>query len=242
MNITQTIAGMIRAVGHSSAALLWPPYCLTCDALLQEEERLVCEICWRTFRPLRGGIALHKSDLHTVGRVYFDGAKALYEYTDRSLTLIHSLKYDRKPLLAGPIGRALADVINQQAALRNCDYLLPVPLHPARQRERTYNQSHLLAVAACPKKVPDHEIFHRIRDTRAQAGLPREQRLANIQDSFAVPDPDIISGKSILLLDDVMTTGLTMNECAKTLKQSGAAQVQCIAVIHPPLEHDQGPF
>jgi ComF family protein len=113
------------------------------------------------------------------------------------------------------------------------DFLtVPVPLHIRRLRERGFNQSLLLAkvVATDLGTQLDYLSLVRIRHTRAQTGLRKEERRKNVKDAFSVIYPEIIKGKKILLVDDVFTTGYTLNECARTLKKSGAMVVICLTL------------
>jgi len=109
---------------------------------------------------------------------------------------------------------------------------VPVPLHIRRLRERGFNQSLLLAkvVATDLGTQLDYLSLVRIRHTRAQTGLRKEERRKNVKDAFSIIYPEIIKGKKILLVDDVFTTGYTLNECARTLKKSGAMVVICLTL------------
>jgi ComF family protein len=109
----------------------------------------------------------------------------------------------------------------------DADILIPVPLHPSRLREREYNQSLLLADQLTRQfGIPLlYDNLVRVRATPPQTELTRAARLNNLRRSFAVLRPDEITGKRILLVDDVMTTGTTVNECAKALRKAGSADV-----------------
>jgi ComF family protein len=112
------------------------------------------------------------------------------------------------------------------------DLLIPVPLHPSRLRSREYNQSLLLAdeLNRALRLPLVYDTLVRTRATRPQTELTRRQRLVNLRRCFAVRRPNIVEGKRILLVDDVMTTGATFNECAKALRRAGAADVYAVAL------------
>jgi ComF family protein len=107
-----------------------------------------------------------------------------------------------------------------------------VPLFPRKQRERTYNQSHLLAAELAPRlRCPLlTRCLRRVRYTATQTHLSMDERAANVRGAFAVSDPDWVAGRNLLLVDDVMTTGATVSECARVLKEAGAGRVYVITV------------
>ena len=110
-----------------------------------------------------------------------------------------------------------------------CDIIAPVPLHPARQRERGYNQSELITRSLCRILLIRHSpnLLYRVRQTRTQTLFDAEGRKKNIKGSFMLvkTSADEIAGKKVLLVDDVITTGSTIKECAITLKTNGASEV-----------------
>ena len=112
------------------------------------------------------------------------------------------------------------------------DWLIPVPLHPTRKRERGFNQSgemarHLSHIVGVP--VAQHWLL-RTRPTKVQAGLTRRERRQNVSGAFALSEQADVHGKAVLVIDDVFTTGATLNECARILRQSGAARVAVLTV------------
>jgi ComF family protein len=148
----------------------------------------------------------------------------LYPYVPPLQDAICLFKYRGKIALASP----LADLmINQLPSLDAVDLIMPVPLHPQRLREREFNQSLLLA-----DRIRRHlgipvsfSNLIRLAPSPAQTTLPRRKRLKNLRRAFALRRPDLIIDKRILLIDDVYTTGTTVNECAKTLRKAGAGDV-----------------
>jgi len=112
------------------------------------------------------------------------------------------------------------------------DLILPVPLHRAKQRQRKFNQAKLLAehIALAFCKRLEHNALVKTRFAAPQAGLSRTERLKNIKDSFEVKKPKLVKDKNILLVDDVFTTGATVNECAKVLKEAGADNINVLSL------------
>jgi len=112
------------------------------------------------------------------------------------------------------------------------DYLIPVPLHPKRLRERGFNQALLLSktMKGIPPKKIKPGILKRVRHTPPQVRLNPVERRRNVRGAFALKDPEGVRGKSILLVDDVFTTGATVNECARVLKKAGAGRVSVVTL------------
>ena len=109
---------------------------------------------------------------------------------------------------------------------------MPVPLHPKRLRERSFNQSLLLArhVARRLGFELDFLSLRRVRYTQPQTGLKKDQRRKNVRKAFDLKAPDVVKGRDVILVDDVTTTGNTLNECARVLKRSGAKNVFCVTL------------
>ncbi|MCL5019667.1 MAG: ComF family protein, partial [Patescibacteria group bacterium] len=174
-------------------------------------------------------------DFNFQQKMYFDKAYSLYFFTEKSLLLIHLFKYDHKKSLGERIGIEMGHYISSVSNLRDVDMLVPIPLHPVRKRERGYNQSEVLAgYASIQCNIPMvKSLIIRTVNNPSQTGLNLEERKRNIEGIFELSDAQIIKEKRILIIDDVMTSGVTMNECAKQLKKAGASEVFCFAVIHP---------
>lgn len=148
--------------------------------------------------------------------------------------LIHFFKYRNKRSLARLFGRALSLIVKSDHDLGQCDLIVPVPLHWWRRMRRGYNQASLIAREIsrdCGIEVAD--ILRRKRPTRTQTRLVNEQRFRNVEKAFVLKKCDV-KNKKILLVDDVMTTGATINECARVLLEAGAQSVcSCVAAITP---------
>lgn len=157
-------------------------------------------------------------------------ARALGEHDGWIQNGVHLLKYRDELARAEQFGPMLAHAITDIA---KPDVIVPIPLHRARELERGYNQAWLLAssLAACSGiPVVENGVFVRSVDTPHQTGLPSAQRRRNLAGAFAVRDPDALAGKHVLLVDDVMTSGSTVAECARTLRDGGASAVATVTV------------
>ncbi len=199
------------------------PRCKHCCIPLEDEYKSFCPRCAVEFGHHDGGISI-----------------ALYD--DPIGKLIRELKYEREKGIAAFFSKLIQTRIVKENLLENlrCDYIHPVPLSRKRFISRGFNQSGLIA-----KKLAEaidisyrDDILTRIRDTESQAGLGFDERLVNIRGAFKVADENAISGKSILLVDDVMTTGATIEECARTLNAAGASKVKFITVARQIFETD----
>jgi ComF family protein len=166
----------------------------------------------------------------------FDRAVSYGEYDGDLRGLIHLLKYESVLPAAVPLGRMLAEAIVE--LLPGCRQEVPlivaVPLHKNRRHSRGFNQSELIARAAL-KHLPERlellaGVLVRQRETVSQVGLSREERMANVHGAFRVSDAGRIRNRSVIVVDDVMTTGTTLSECARTLRQAGAKQVWAATV------------
>ncbi len=174
-------------------------------------------------------------------KFHFDLARVYGLYRGVLRRLILQLKFRRRERLAQRLGSLLAGVWQQNEAVARSEtpLVVPVPLHPLRERERGFNQSWLLArelVRSLPASARaktlrlDRRLLARVRMTAPQTGLSLSARRENVRGGFRVRWPERVRGGSIVLVDDVMTTGATLSACAVALRAAGAAQVFALAV------------
>jgi ComF family protein len=233
----------LKAAAAAAFGALLPHLCLVCRAPTGGEAGL-CPDCWRGIRfiapPLceRCGLPFEEE----IGRVAcgaclaeppaFGAARAVMRYDEASKRLILRFKNaDRThaaPVLARWLARAGAPLVAE------CDLIVPVPLHWTRLWRRRFNQSALMAraLARLAGKPWSPDALARRKPTPRQGGLSRAQRRANVRGAFAVPPGRraLIAGRRVLLIDDVLTTGATLDACARALLRAGAARVDALAV------------
>jgi ComF family protein len=193
-------------------------------------------------------------------RPQFEKALAYGPYDGALRDLIHLLKYDRVHPAANVLGRMLAEVIAGLAIEADEVLVVPVPLYVAKQKQRGFNQASEITHAAlktlrfppfasqeAARQRMGHPLFRlaaerlmRIRDTQSQTGLTRHQRRENVRGAFVAVEPSQIAGKTVLLVDDVFTTGTTVSECAKVLRRAGAEKVY-VATVARVLKSDAAP-
>jgi len=159
----------------------------------------------------------------------YDAAYSFGEYAGALRRLIHLLKYRGVRTLAEPFGRWLAHALPLDERV---DLVVPVPLHWWRRYWRGYNQAEILAkeIARRTGLLYSGDALRRVRSTPPQAQMTLSQRRKNVTAAFAVPDAEVVRGKTILLLDDVLTTGATLGACAKALKKAGARRVVALTL------------
>jgi ComF family protein len=145
---------------------------------------------------------------------------------------IHLLKYRRKRFIARPLGRLLRGCLAGEMDIDSYDLLVPVPLHRNRLKERGYNQSELIADSLCdePFRINRQSLLKRVKDTPSFSRLGARERRKQIRNAFLLIPENNVKGSRILLIDDVVTTMATTNECARILRKAGAACVDVIAV------------
>jgi ComF family protein len=227
---------------HDLADLCFPPSCLACGVALPQSAILFCPDCLRRITFIREpycsccGTVFAAGTSHLCGRClrqgwHFDRARAVLVYNETAARAILGLKFGGRKAALATFGR----LKEQSRAIRDLvvpDAIIPVPLHGNRLRRRGFNQSLLLARAFFPdqRRRINKTALTRRRDTVSQTGLDGAARRSNMRDAFVVSRPEAVRGQNLLLVDDVFTTGTTVNECARVLKQAGAAQVEVLTL------------
>lgn len=232
----RTVLGLLHAV----LQLFFPRYCIVCDAPLSTGEELLCTHC---------NIALPRTDLHLkpenamadACRRVFSPKRATafinYHKEGKYRALLHILKYGRGAKVGVVMGRMMAAELMGSGFFEGVDCLVPIPLHPAKQRKRGYNQSELIAQGiSLVTGIPvDSTSVVRCKNTLSQTGKSRYQRQESMRDAFRLLHPQRFEGKHILLVDDVFTTGATINACAEVFGQSGHTTLSVLTLARTQL-------
>lgn len=200
---------------------LFPPRCVFCGKLLSTGERDLCAGCQRTLPWLVEGQAEQ-------GGEFFSLCASPLRYQGSVRESIHRFKFKGVQGYAKPYGRLVAQCVRDHLDGR-WDLVTWVPLSEKRLRERGYDQAFLLAnAAALELGEVAVETLRKARNTDAQSGLAgAEARRANVLGAYTAVDPELVEGKRVLLIDDVITTGATISECARVLRTFGAGDVVC---------------
>ena len=235
---------ILQRAADAFLSLIYPPHCAMCgcdtiagkhlcDGCLEKAAKIEAPFCRQCSQPFDGAIegAFTCSNCED-RRFHFDCAVSRYRSTGIVRELIHRFKYDRCQYLRLPLGEWLAETLDDERILAHSfDYLVPVPLHSARMREREFNQADVLAQLIAERH--GERVLHalrRVRYTTTQTRLDREERMQNLRNAFRVRHSRRVSGSHLILVDDVFTTGSTVDECARVLKESGAASVRVVTV------------
>jgi ComF family protein len=233
-----------RLIGWWRQALRFvlPVECLTCsNSLTTDPLPFFCAPCWQTIRPLQQPVCARCDQpfVSPAATTYtpnhqcqqcqerppdFQRAWTLYPYLPPLREAICSFKYRSKHTLARPLARLMIRALPSGI---DADVIIPVPLHPARLRAREFNQSLLLADQLSRHMARPVSVRNLVRvvATDPQTTLTRQARLRNLRNAFDIRRPQELAEKRILLVDDVYTTGTTLNECAKILRKAGAGPV-----------------
>ncbi len=211
------------------------PVCPECLSQIRPIQGRVCSICGE--RVLSAYAVSDESGLRRcpvcrrVDRP-FGRAVAFGSYEEGLRELIHLLKYSGVRPAAGFLGQMLAGPVAalEPAFEQSRLLVIPVPLYKGKRRERGFNQAELIARAALTACADERlqlatDVLQRTRDTKSQIGLSSHQRREHLRGAFAVPRTAEVTGREVLLVDDVYTTGATVSECARVLRRAGAAQV-----------------
>jgi ComF family protein len=222
-----------------------PPICHICHSFIPDSGKLhICPTCLSGLLPLSSplcpicGIPFsgtgkdHRCGNCLTNPPHFDAAHAPFVYEGAIRDLIHSFKYNQQSHLRYPLALLTLEGVGDVMQNHKPDHIIPVPLHRSRLRQRGFNQAVLLGQELSRQLslpiLPDTLV--RIRRTEPQIELSGAERRLNVKGAFSIKKPGLIAGKTILLIDDVMTTGSTMNECAKELKNAGAAVVVAVTI------------
>ncbi|MBO7399264.1 MAG: ComF family protein [Clostridia bacterium] len=224
---------------------LFPRLCPICGKPSDRPERTICWDCFSSIDLYRESLC-ERCGRFAEGEIkhaftcsvclsmppLFDKARAAGRFSFELRDLVHQLKYGGATWLASDLADFLEGCVTAHFPSKKIDVVLPVPLHPLRLRERTYNQASLLAEELAKRldRRFDNCSLIRIRQTETQTHFNAKERRKNMNGAFSVIRPEWIQKRTVLLVDDVMTTGSTFDACAYALKKAGARTVWAVAL------------
>lgn len=217
---------------------LVPAYCGVCRQKLSRNEKVICDKCFygisvitrpyceRCGKPTQGETVCNDCIEHPHN---FSRARAIGQYDGVLGELVRLLKYDKKLSVGKRLGNMLATILQSDEFLSGSKAIVPVPLHRVAYRRRGYNQSEILAyeVSKLTGVPVINKILYRIKPTKSQTKLSPEERKENVKGAFRVIGNEL-KGKKVILIDDVCTTGATLDECASELMKAGADEVYAL--------------
>jgi ComF family protein len=214
-----------RRAADGFVAVVLAPVCAACRRPLDEPTRgAVCASCWSAVVPAAPLGCIGLPPLISL-------ATAIGPYEGALKDIVHALKYDPRQTIARHLARRMRDAGG--GVLDGADAVVPVPLHRARERTRGFNQARALAMHL---GLPAIDALTRTRKTPAQADLPAAKRYVNVKGAFAVSVPPLsLQGLVVVLVDDVSTTGATLNACAAPLVDAGVREVRALTAARAPL-------
>ena len=223
---------MKSSVINSLIGLFYPTVCAACGTPLFKWEQLVCTRC-RCMLP-KTGYELHEENPLArmfYGRVRLKAVTACFFFSKDGKVqhLIHELKYKGNSDVGFFLGQEIGKSIKKAPLFQGLDYLIPVPLHPKRERERGYNQSKMIAVGISEATgiLVGEKYLLRSVNTATQTHKSKEERWQNVKDIFELQHAEQLEGKYVLLIDDVLTTGATLEACALKLSTVPGISISC---------------
>jgi competence protein ComFC len=215
--------------------LFFPPRCISCDCLMPiNAEGVLCRDCEEDIPVLKKREFSNPAG-SSIGTIF-----SAFDYERGIRKAVHNLKFNDRPgnaaalinLALPRIERFLFEEQSPCAKSLKYDIIIPVPIHFRRKQQRGYNQSELLAknLAKQTEIAFSSKVLAKSLNTPPQSSLGRGERLKNLKEAFRVKHPELVSGKRVLLVDDVMTTGSTLEHCGRVLLEAGAAQVDAFVV------------
>ncbi|MCX8011693.1 MAG: ComF family protein [Desulfobacterota bacterium] len=226
---------------------IFPPKCLICDSKeLHQEDSFICEACFSKIPFIsppfceRCGKPFFTESIRNylcgecMGKeLFFNQVQAIGKYEGVLKIIIHNFKYHLNFSMIKLFNMLLENLLHSRKIFLNFyDLIIPVPLHQSRLRERGFNQAVILGkILSRRYRIPlKFTTLERIKPTSPQVRLPVKTRRLNVRNAFRVKNPAVVEGKRILIVDDVYTTGATINECAQILKKSGASIVDGLVI------------
>jgi competence protein ComFC len=224
-----SIATLPKAIINATLELIYPRFCPICGTSLEPSDKLpLCGVCRKEIkREIPALSASCKKDEY-----YFDRSYSVAAYEGVMRECIHKFKYNGSLAMEALFAHLMIDFAEKYMDISHFDCIVPVPLHLVKLRERTFNQAAMLARSLSRKFGLLHvdNNLVRVKSGKSQIALPKNKREKNVERAFEVKNPDLLKDKSALLVDDVFTTGATVNECSRVLKEAGVKYIEVLTL------------
>ncbi|BDQ02695.1 ComF family protein [Ignavibacterium sp.] len=206
-----------------------PRICPACNQKLKHSEEIICDNCFDKLKLAHESLIEEEYHKKFSAKKYISDFHPVFIFEkDREVQhIIHALKYNRHFSVGIYFGKIIGNQIKDKLDNWKIDLIIPVPLHKLKKAERGYNQSEFIAKGISVQTGIrwNKKIISRKKYTETQTHLTAEERQLNVKDAFKIKDKDAVDGKNILLVDDVITTGSTISECAHQLILAGAKNI-----------------
>ncbi len=217
--------------------LLFPNVCNGCGEELLSNEKFVCASCLSFIPKTKFHLMINNPlEQKFFGRCRIENATAMYYFNKDGViqNLLHALKYQQKPEIGFLLGNQFAKEITDVIWLQDIDIIMPVPLSAKKFKARGFNQSECItnSMATQLNILHDSTSLLRKKHTESQTNKTRSERLSNVANAFELSNANAIAGKHILLVDDVITTGATLEECAQTILQAPQTKVSIATLAY----------
>lgn len=219
---------------------IYPKTCMSCNTLLNYNTKIeLCDNCAKDFNPYRGNRCITcdrpidntgECSICKSEKKYFEKGYCVYPYAGAVRNTILNFKFKNMALYYTYLGSKMTEYYFEYI-MESYDYITAVPIHKKKLKVRGYNQAELLAEYISEQiNIPYCTVLKRTVNTKPQNALNKKERVVNIKNAFSLIDNINIKNKSILIVDDIFTTGTTINECCKVLKKAGAFKVDFLSL------------
>lgn len=212
---------LLKAPFEDLIDFLYPRYCLGCGDIIQGKESTICYPCLHKLPATQFGYFMNNpAEKIFAGRFSLEAAHCEYYFqSDKTIqSLIHALKYKGKKDVGSILGKRLGNSLIKSGRFAQLDYIIPVPMHPKKITQRGYNQAGVIAEGVSDSTgIPVVHALRKMKHTDTQTHKSREERWLNMQAGFENTQEIKLEDKQVLLLDDVLTTGATLEACARVL-------------------------
>lgn len=235
--LTLITPSIYRVMFKLISDLFFPLLCQACEKVLGDNEIVICTTCRHHLPIVPARIKASDLQIEFLEGVQIKTFFALFYFKKSSLVqkLLHNLKYNNQEIIGTVLGEWLGAQLKGHSSYQYVDKVLPVPLHSKRLRQRGYNQvmAFAKAIALALNYSCDETVLKKVQNTKTQVFQSKSDRWKSVQHSFELTNPEVVFRKNILLVDDIITTGATLNACAKVLLEARPKSISVVCIAIP---------